>query len=198
MGNEEQKQKPQTLSEEMFDTIFELKMIEKSISNESKKSETESNNLIIKLKDCLTIGDYEQAKVAANDSISKKKCGRKYRLLSNKISYVARRLKSAHQMRKLTEQMKNLTQQLIGAGKMMDIDKITETLLNFERLFDDLNTGCILGDESYINPNIYDVTVNEQEVKQLIDYIAEQNGIKLFEEFDDVHLEKNISQNKIS
>ena len=101
-------------------------------------------------------------------------------------------------MRKLTEQMKNLTQQLIGAGKMMDIDKITETLLNFERLFDDLNTGCILGDESYINPNIYDVTVNEQEVKQLIDYIAEQNGIKLFEEFDDVHLEKNILQSKIS
>ena len=48
---------------------------------------------------------------------------------------------------------------IIGAGKMMDIDKITETLLNFERLFDDLNTGCILGDESYINPNIYDVTV---------------------------------------
>ena len=189
MGNE-QNQKPQhppqDPSDKIFDTMFEFKMMGKSMAKESKKSEAQSKALIKKVKDCIAKGDYEQAKVAASDAIRQKNMVKRYRVLSSKIDTVAQRLQTAYQNQRLTEQMQSLTQQLLGAGNMMDIVKMTETMANFEKLFDDLDVNSNMMDQVFDNVNAG--TVNEQEVKQLIGQIAQQNGMKLSEEFDDVQL----------
>ena len=166
--------------------MFEFKMMGKSMAKESKKSEAQSKNLIKKVKDCIAKGDYEQAKVAASDAIRQKNMVKRYRVLSSKIDTVAQRLQTAYQNQKLTEQMQSLTQQLLGAGNMMDIVKMTETMANFEKLFDDLDVNSNMMDQVFDNVNAG--TVNEQEVKQLIGQIAQQNGMKLSEEFDDIQL----------
>ena len=188
MGNEPQKPQapPQDPSDKIFDTMFEFKMMGKSMAKESKKSEAQSKALIKKVKDCIAKGDYEQAKVAASDAIRQKNMVKRYRVLSSKIDTVAQRLQTAYQNQKLTEQMQSLTQQLLGAGNMMDIVKMTETMANFEKLFDDLDVNSNMMDQVFDNVNAG--TVNEQEVKQLIGQIAQQNGMKLSEEFDDVQL----------
>ena len=188
MGNDDKKPQPppQDPSDKIFDTMFEFKMMGKSMAKESKKSEAQSKNLIKKVKDCIAKGDYEQAKVAASDAIRQKNMVKRYRVLSSKIDTVAQRLQTAYQNQKLTEQMQNLTQQLLGAGNMMDIVKMTETMANFEKLFDDLDVNSNMMDQVFDNVNAG--TVNEQEVKQLIGQIAQQNGMKLSEEFDDVQL----------
>ena len=188
MGNEPQKPQapPQDPSDKIFDTMFEFKMMGKSMAKESKKSEAASKNLIKKVKDCIAKGDYEQAKVAASDAIRQKNMVKRYRVLSSKIDTVAQRLQTAYQNQKLTEQMQSLTQQLLGAGNMMDIVKMTETMANFEKLFDDLDVNSNMMDQVFDNVNAG--TVNEQEVKQLIGQIAQQNGMKLSEEFDDVQV----------
>ena len=111
---------------------------------------------------------------------------KRYRVLASKIDTVAQRLQTAYQNQKLSEQMQSLTQQLLGAGNTMDIVKMTETMANFEKLFDDLDVNSNMVDQVFDNVNAG--TVNEQEVKQLIGQIAQQNGMKLSEEFDDVQL----------
>ena len=177
---------PQDPSDKLFDTMFEFKMMAKSMERESKKSDAQSKNLIKKVQACIAKGDYDQAKVAASDAIRQKNMVKRYRVLSSKIDAVAQKLKSAYQNQKLSEQITSLTQQLVGANNMMDIVKITETMGNFEKLFDDLDVNSNMMDQVFDNVNAG--TVNEQEVKQLIGQIAQQNGMKLSEEFDDVQL----------
>ena len=189
MGND-QPQKPhgppQDPSDKMFDTMFEFKMMAKQMEKESKKSESQSKALVAKVKKCIENNDYEQAKIAAADAIRQKNMVRRYRVLSSKVQTVAQRLQTAYQNQKLSEQMQNLTQQLLGAGNMMDIVKMTETMSNFEKLFDDLDINSNMMDQVFDNVNAG--TVNENEVNQLIGQIAQQNGMKLSDEFEGVQL----------
>ena len=186
MSKKKQKMPPQDPADKIFDTMFEFKMMAKSMERESKKAESQSKSLVEKVKKCIAKGDYEQAKIAASDAIRQKNMVKRYRVLSSKIGMVAERLKTAYQNQKLTGQMQSLTQQLMGAGNMMDIVKMTETMSNFEKLFDDLDVNSNMMDQVF--DNVSAGTVNENEVNQLIGQIAQQNGLKLSEEFDDVKL----------
>ena len=189
MGNEKPKgpqPPPENPSDKMFDTMFEFKMMAKSMSKESTKAEAQSKALIEKVKKCIAKGDYEQAKIAASDAIRQKNMVKRYRVLSSKVETIAQRLKTAYQNQRLSEQMQSLTQQLLGAGSAMDIVKMTETMSNFEKLFDDLDVNSNMMDQVFDNVNAG--TVNENEVNQLIGQIAQQNGLKLSEEFEDVQL----------
>ena len=184
--SKKQQMPPQDPSDKMFDTMFEFKMMAKQMQKESKKSEAQSKALIGKVKKCIEKGDYEQAKLAAADAIRQKNMVRRYRVLSSKVQTVAQRLQTAYQNQKLSEQMQNLTQQLLGAGNMMDIVKMTETMSNFEKLFDDLDINSNMMDQVFDNVNAG--TVNENEVNQLIGQIAQQNGMHLSEEFEGVQM----------
>ena len=188
MGNENKKHgpPPQDPSDKMFDTMFEFKMMGKQMAKEAKKSENQNKALIKKVKDCIAKGDYEQAKVAASDAIRSKNQVRRYQVLSSKINTVAQRLQSAYQNQQLTEKMESLTKQMIGAGNMMDLVKMTETMSNFEKLFDDLDVNSAMMDQVFDNVNAG--TVNEGEVNQLIAQVAQQNGMKLSEDFDNVQI----------
>ena len=189
MGNEQQKRPPpppQDPSDKIFDTMFEFKMMSKSMAKESTKAESQSKSLVKKVKDCIAKGDYEQAKLAASDAIRQKNMVKRYRALSSKIDTVGQRLQAAYQNQRLSEQMQSLTNQLLGAGNAMDIVKMTETMANFEKLFDDLDVNSNMMDQVFDNVNAG--TVNEQEVNQLIGQIAQQNGMKLSDEFNDVQL----------
>ena len=189
MGNDQPKKRPQPKqdpSDKMFDTMFEFKMMGKQMAKEAKKAETQNKNLIKKVKDCIAKGDYEQAKVAASDAIRQKNQVRRYRVLSSKIDTVAQRLQSAYQNQRLTEQMQSLTQQMVGAGNMMDMVKMTETMANFEKLFDDLDTNATMMDQVFDNVNAG--TVNDAEVNTLIQQVAQQNGMKLSDDFDQVQI----------
>jgi charged multivesicular body protein 1 len=189
MGNDQPKKRPQPKqdpSDKMFDTMFEFKMMGKQMAKEAKKAETQNKNLIKKVKDCIAKGDYEQAKVAASDAIRQKNQVRRYRVLSSKIDTVAQRLQSAYQNQRLTEQMQSLTQQMVGAGNMMDMVKMTETMANFEKLFDDLDVNSAMMDQVFDNVNAG--TVNDAEVNTLIQQVAQQNGMKLSDDFDQVQI----------
>ena len=190
MGDEPSKpQQPQEdPADKIFDIMFEFKMMSKSMAKESKKAETQSKNLIKKVKDSIAKGDYEQAKLAANDAIRAKNNVHRYRVLSSKIATVAQRLNTAYQNQQLTQNMEKLTKQLIGAGKMTDIVKMTETMSNFEKLFDNLDTNTEMMNQ--VLDGVSAGTVNEGEVNQLIAQIAQQNGLHLSEEFDDVKIEE--------
>ena len=125
-------------------------------------------------------------KLPKSDSIRQKNMFKRYSVLSSKIDIMAQRLKTAYQNQKLSEQMQTLTQQLLGAGNMMDIVKMTETMSNFEKLFDDLDINSNMMDQVF--DNVSAGTVNENEVNQLIGQIAQQNGMHLSEEFEGVQM----------
>ena len=82
--------------------------------------------------------------------------------------------------------MQNLTKLMVGAGANMDLVKMTETMSNFEKMFDDLDVNANMMDQVFDNVNAG--TVNEGEVNQLISQVAQQNGMKLSDDFDGINL----------
>ena len=183
MGQEKAKPKPpENPSDKMFDTIFEFKMMAKQFSKESKKAETAHKNLLNKVKDLIAKGDYEHAKVAAADAIGKKNETKRYQVLSSKVDTISQRLQSAYQTQQLTENMKNLTEKMVSAGNIGDMVQINETMANFEKMFDDLDVNSNMMNEVFDNVNVG--TTNDQEVNELINQVAEANGMKVMDELD--------------
>ena len=184
MGQEKAKPKPpeQSPSDKMFDNIFEFKMMAKNFAKESKKAETAHKNLLGKVKDLIAKGDYEKAKVVASDAIRKKNDIKRYQVLSSKLDTLTQRLQSAYQTQQLTENMKNLTSKMISAGSVGDMVQINETMSNFEKMFDDLDVNSNMMNEVFDNVNAG--TTNDTEVNQLINQVAEANGMKVMDELD--------------
>ena len=173
MGQEKAKPKPpENPSDKMFDTIFEFKMMAKQFSKESKKAETSHKNLLNKVKDLIAKGDYEHAKIAAADAIRKKNEIKRYQVLSSKVDTT----------QQLTENMKNLTEKMVSAGNVGDMVQINETMANFEKMFDDLDVNSNMMNEVFDNVNVG--TTNDQEVNELINQVAEANGMKVMDELD--------------
>ncbi len=82
--------------------------------------------------------------------------------------------------------MQSLTEKLVGAGNAMDMVKMMETMQNFEKLFDDLDVNSAMMDQ--VMDNVNAGTVNDSEVNSLIQQVAQQNGMKLSEDFDQVQI----------
>ena len=190
MGEKQSKpnQPPPDPSDQLFDAMFEFKMMAKQMSKESEKSKKQNESLVKKVKDCIAKGDYEQAKNAANEAIRAKNMTKRYQVLSSKVGQVAQRLQAAYQNQTLTQNMEKLTSQLLGAGKAMDLVKMTETMANFEKVFDNMEVNVAMTDEVLDNVNAG--TVNEQEVNTLIAQVAQQNGMKLSDDFEQIKIEE--------
>ena len=176
MGQEKAKPKPpENPSDKMFDNIFEFKMMAKQFAKESKKAETAHKNLLTKVKDLIAKGDYEA------DAIRKKNEIKRYQVLSSKIDTISQRLQNAYQTQQLTENMKSLTQKMISTN-IGDMVQINETMANFEKMFDDLDVNSNMMNEVFDNVNVG--TTNDQEVNELINQVAEANGMKVMDELD--------------
>ena len=59
-------------------------------------------------------------------------------------------------------------------------------MANFEKLFDDLDVNSAMMDQVFDNVNAG--TVNDAEVNTLIQQVAQQNGMKLSDDFDQVQI----------
>ena len=95
---------------------------------------------------------------------------------------ISQRLQSAYQTQQLTENMKNLTEKMVSAGNVGDMVQINETMANFEKMFDDLDVNSNMMNEVFDNVNVG--TTNDQEVNELINQVAEANGMKVMDELD--------------
>ncbi len=201
MDPEPPKEEKKLTDDEMFDKIFEFKMMAKQFAKESKKAENEHKKFILKTKSLIEKGNYEQARVAAADAIRKKNEINRYQVLSSKVEGVAQRLQGAMHSKQLTSQMAQLTN-LMGnqANNITDIVQISETLDKFEKMFDDMDVHSNMINEVMNNVNAG--TINDDEVNLLVNQVAEANGMKVLDSLDinagsnNIQMEnKNINSN---
>ena len=184
------------LFDKYFDIIFEIKFLGKNISREAKKSENQNKILIKKVKNYLSKGDYEQAKIAANDAIFAKNQVRRYKILSSKIDLFVNKLKAAYQNQKLTENMEYLVKQLKNTGNLTDLVKMTETMENFEKVLDNLEVNNMVMEK--VLDGINEGASHDEEVNQLIEQVAQQNSMKVSDDFEKIKIgDGKISEQKL-
>jgi charged multivesicular body protein 1 len=180
MDPEQPKEEKKLSNDEMFDKIFEFKMMAKQFAKESKKAENEYKKNLTKTKNLMEKGKYDQARVTAADAIRKKNEINRYQVLSSKIDTIAQRLQSAMQTNQLTEKMSQLTNLMAGSGdKLNDIVQLADTMENFEKMFDDLDVNNAMMNEVMNNVNAG--TIDDNEVNLLVNQVAEANGMKIMD-----------------
>jgi len=180
MDPEQPKEEKKLSNDEMFDKIFEFKMMAKQFAKESKKAENEYKKNLTKTKNLMEKGKYDQARVTAADAIRKKNEINRYQVLSSKIDTIAQRLQSAMQTNQLTEKMSQLTKLMAGSGdKLNDIVQLADTMENFEKMFDDLDVNNAMMNEVMNNVNAG--TIDDNEVNLLVNQVAEANGMKIMD-----------------
>ena len=180
MDPEQPKKEKKLSNDEMFDKIFEFKMMAKQFAKESKKAENEYKKNLTKTKNLMEKGKYDQARVTAADAIRKKNEINRYQVLSSKIDTIAQRLQSAMQTNQLTEKMSQLTNLMAGSGdKLNDIVQLADTMENFEKMFDDLDVNNAMMNEVMNNVNAG--TIDDNEVNLLVNQVAEANGMKIMD-----------------
>ena len=184
MGNYNNNPQPpsQDPSEKIFDIMIEFKLMGKSVLKEATKIECKRKALVKKVKAFIAKGDYEQARVTASEVIRQNNEKKRYRFLSGKIYIIAQKLQIVYQNKSLIEKIQSLTEKMIDVGNIMDLDNMSK----FEQLFDNLDVIRIMIDKIFDNVNAG--TENKKEVNQLIDQIFQQNGMKLSEDFDNIHI----------
>ena len=180
MDPKQPKEEKKLSNDEMFDKIFEFKMMAKQFAKESKKAENEYKKNLTKTKNLMEKGKYDQARVTAADAIRKKNEINRYQVLSSKIDTIAQRLQSAMQTNQLTEKMSQLTNLMAGSGdKLNDIVQLADTMENFEKMFDDLDVNNAMMNEVMNNVNAG--TIDDNEVNLLVNQVAEANGMKIMD-----------------
>ena len=180
MDTEQPKEEKKISKDEMYDKIFEFKMMAKQFAKESKKAENEYKKNLTKTKNLMEKGKYDQARVTAADAIRKKNEINRYQVLSSKIDTIAQRLQSAMQTNQLTEKMSQLTNLMAGSGdKLNDIVQLADTMENFEKMFDDLDVNNAMMNEVMNNVNAG--TIDDNEVNLLVNQVAEANGMKIMD-----------------
>lgn len=185
MGNKPQKQQPQqSPSDKLFETIFEFKMQAKSLLKESKKAERERDVMYQKVKNAIAENKPEAAKLYATDAIRKRNEAIKYEILSYKLEAVHSKLKAAYQTTKMNENMTKMVMSMQGALGAMDLNKVSENMNQFEKMFDDLDANAQLMDKAM--ENIDADTYAEQDVSNLIMQVAKVNQIEVAESFDSI------------
>ena len=70
------------------------------------------------------------------------------------------------------------------AVKTMNLEKISENMSNFEKIFDDLDANTQLMDKAM--ENIDAGSYEDQDVNTLIMQVAQANNIELSEQFNDI------------
>ena len=95
--------------------------------------------------------------------------------------------------KELTASMSKLTNLMTNFGNMNDIVEMADTMDKFEKMFDDIDVHSNMMNEAFDNVNVgvYD----DNEVNDLVNQVAEANGMKLMDELDIGGIKNQVVQN---
>ena len=103
--------------------------------------------------------------------------------MSSRIDAVASRLETAIRMKTVTKSMTGVVSGMSRAMKSMDVEKISKTMDEFEKQFEDMDVRS-----GYMENAMSNTTASAtpaEEVDELIKMVADQNGLELGAALDD-------------
>ncbi|KAL4531430.1 hypothetical protein Ndes2437A_g08756 [Nannochloris sp. 'desiccata'] len=144
-------------SNKLFDQIFELKFTSKQLNKQSQKCESEEKAEKGKAKKAMEKGNMEGAKIYAQNAIRKKSEALNYLQLASRLDAVVSRLDQQ--------------------AKMASVNKMVNTMNQFEKQFEDLDVNTAVMDDA-MNKQAALSTPPDQ-VNELLLKIADENNLEV-------------------
>ncbi|KAH7620531.1 putative ESCRT-related protein CHMP1A [Nannochloris sp. 'desiccata'] len=164
-------------SNKLFDQIFELKFTSKQLNKQSQKCESEEKAEKGKAKKAMEKGNMEGAKIYAQNAIRKKSEALNYLQLASRLDAVVSRLDQQAKMASVSKSMAGIVKTLNVALKNAPLDKMVNTMNQFEKQFEDLDVNTAVMDDA-MNKQAALSTPPDQ-VNELLLKIADENNLEV-------------------
>lgn len=173
-------------SQQLEDTIFNMRMASKQLIKESQRSEKEERTEKEKARKYLEKGLIDTARIYAENAIRKKNEALNYLRLSSKMDAVASKIQSAARTENMTKQFSKVIPQMNRVLQNMNLENISQTMSQFERCFEDLDVAS-----GYINESLNTTTAvstPKEQVDGLLGMIASEHNINVQEQLGETPL----------
>jgi len=165
------------MSSQMEKHLFNLKFAAKNLERNSKKCEKEEKAEKLKLKKAIQKGNYEGAKIYAENSIRQKNQAINFLRLSSRIDATAQRVQTAVTMKQVTGSMAGVVKSMDAAMKSMNLEKISALMDKFETQFENLDVQSNYMENAMSDTST--LTVPQGQVDSLMQEVADEAGLDL-------------------
>ena len=176
-------------SQELEKQIFNLKLTAKTLAKQSSKMEVQAKKDRLSVKNAIEKGNADVAKIHAENSIRNKNQSLNFLKLSSRMEAVAQRIDASRNMQNLGISMGNVVDVMGMAIQNMDMEKLTTTMDQFEKQFEQLDIQSAVMDKS-IQQSIAQTTPEDQ-VDTLLRSVADEYGLELAGDVDSIQVPKN-------
>lgn len=157
-------------------TLFQLKFTAKQLNKQAAKAAKEEKQEINKLKKVLNESE-EIGKLYASNAIRKRNERVQLLKLASRVDSVASRVQTAVTMRQVSGSMAQVCRGMDKALQSMNLQQITMVMEKFEQQFEDLDASVNVYEDMGANADA--VVVDGDKVDELINQVADENGLEL-------------------
>lgn len=164
------------------DELFNMKFTAKTLLRNSKKCDKNQAAQKAKLKRAIEQGNMEGAKIYAQNVIREKNQALSYLQLASRIDAVASRVQTAISMGQLKSNMSGVVSGMDTVMASMNVEKISETMDQFEKHFEDMDVRAAYMEGAMSNGT--SMTTPADQVEDLIQMVADENGLRVAGQLD--------------
>eukprot|EP01023_Acetabularia_acetabulum_P018784 TRINITY_DN194_c0_g1_i2.p1 TRINITY_DN194_c0_g1~~TRINITY_DN194_c0_g1_i2.p1 ORF type:complete len:199 (+),score=30.91 TRINITY_DN194_c0_g1_i2:115-711(+) len=165
------------MSGKLMEQVFNLKFLSKQLNRQSKKCEKEEKDEKLKVKKAIQKGNTEGARIYAQNAIRKKSESLNFLKLASRLDAVVTRLETQAKMQMVNKNMAGVVKSLEKALNANNLDRVAETMDQFEKQFENLDLQTEVVDQAMNKQTI--MTTPEDQVNDLMQQVADEHGLEV-------------------
>lgn len=161
----------------LLNQIMELKFTSKSLQRQARKCSKEEQSEKLKVKKAMEKGNMDGARICAQNSIRKRTEQLNYLRLSSRLDAVISQLDTQAKMMTINRSMASIVRTLDAALATGNLQKMSETMDEFEKQFVNMEVQAQFVEESMAGST--SLSTPEDAVKDLMQQVADDYGLQI-------------------
>jgi len=166
------------------DEIFNLRFQAKQLQRQSGKCAKDHKAELARVREAMKSGNQDIARIHAENAIRQKSQSLNFLRLASRMEAISQRMQSAQSMKTLNKSMINVTKVMGQAIKSMDLEKITKTMDQFEKNFEELDIQSAVMENSIQQST--GTVMPEDQVDGLMKLVADEAGLEFQSNLNEV------------
>ncbi|XP_074279251.1 ESCRT-related protein CHMP1 [Silene latifolia] len=164
-------------TEKLMNQIMDLKFTSKSLQRQARKCEKDEKSEKLKVKKAIEKGNMDGARIYAENAIRKRTEQMNYLRLSSRLDAVVSRLDTQAKMQVIGKSMGNIVKSLESSLNTGNLQKMSETMDQFEKQFVNMEVQAEFMDSSMAGST--SLSTPETEVNSLMQQVADDYGLEV-------------------
>ncbi|EFJ21094.1 hypothetical protein SELMODRAFT_233036 [Selaginella moellendorffii] len=164
-------------SKRLVEQVMELKITSKTLARQARKCEKEERAEKLKVKKAIEKGNMDGARIYAENAIRKRSEQLNYLRLSSRLDAVVARLDTQAKMMTINKSMTSIVRALDTALASNNLQKISETMDQFERQFVNMEVQSEFVETAMAGST--SLSTPEDQVNTLMQQVADDYGLEV-------------------